>query len=63
MEDSKRSPYSASSSTVMIVDDAEENLMIMESILANEYSLKLFDKAKDAIEYAGGTPPDLILLI
>jgi putative two-component system response regulator len=48
--------------TVMIVDDADENLMIMESILAKEYSLKLFEVAKDAIEFATINPPDLILL-
>ena len=48
--------------TVMIVDDADENLMIIESILAKEYSLKLFEVAKDAIAYAITTPPDLILL-
>ncbi len=48
--------------TVMIVDDAGENLMIMESILAKEYSLKLFEVAKDAIDYAIANPPDLILL-
>jgi putative two-component system response regulator len=46
----------------MIVDDAEEILMIMESILAREYSLKLFAKPKDAIDYAFSNPPDLILL-
>ena len=38
--------------TIMIVDDADENLMIMESILAKEYSLKLFEVAKDAIDFA-----------
>ena len=48
--------------TIMIVDDSEENLMIMESILAKEYSLKLFDGAKQAIEFAIDNPPDLILL-
>ena len=48
--------------TVMVVDDAAENLMIMESILAKEYSVKLFSQAKDALDYAFVTPPDLILL-
>ena len=48
--------------TVMIVDDADENLLIMESILVKEYSLKLFEVAKDAIDYAISNPPDLILL-
>lgn len=48
--------------TVMIVDDADENLMIMESILAKEYSLKLFENANEAIDYAMANPPDLILL-
>jgi len=47
---------------VMVVDDAEENLMIIESILAKEYSIAIFTKAKNAIEYAIGNPPDLILL-
>jgi putative two-component system response regulator len=46
----------------MIVDDADEILMIMESILAKEYSLKLFSQAKDALDYAFANPPDLILL-
>jgi putative two-component system response regulator len=46
----------------MVVDDAEENLMIMESILMNDYSLKLFKDAKDALDYAHANPPDLILL-
>lgn len=47
---------------VMIVDDADEMLMIMDSILAHEYSLKLFNNPKDALGYASSNPPDLILL-
>ena len=47
---------------VLIVDDADEILMIMESILAKEYSLKLFSQAKEALDYAFANPPDLILL-
>jgi putative two-component system response regulator len=48
--------------TIMVVDDAPENLMIMESILAKDYSLKLFGIAKQALDYAFENPPDLILL-
>lgn len=48
--------------TVMVVDDADENLMIMKSILAKECSLKLFNQARDALDYAYANPPDLILL-
>jgi putative two-component system response regulator len=48
--------------TVLIVDDAPENLLIMESILAKDYSLKLFNNAKEALDHAFANPPDLILL-
>jgi putative two-component system response regulator len=48
--------------TVLVVDDAPENLMIMESILAKYYSLKLFNESKEALDYAFAIPPDLILL-
>jgi putative two-component system response regulator len=47
---------------IMIVDDAEENLMVMKAILEGEFAVKLFSKPKFAIEYAFGNPPDLILL-
>jgi len=53
---------SADRPTVLVVDDAPENLMIMEAILANDYSLKLFNDANDALDYAFANPPDLILL-
>jgi putative two-component system response regulator len=62
MEDTAAHPTVLVRPTVMVVDDAEENLMIMESILAKEYSLKLFNNAKDALDYAFANPPDLILL-
>ena len=48
--------------TVLVVDDAPENLMIMEAILAEYYSLKLFNESKEALDYAFANPPDLILL-
>jgi putative two-component system response regulator len=53
---------SAVQPTVLVVDDAPENLMIMESILAKDCSLKLFNDAQKALDYAFETPPDLILL-
>ena len=48
--------------TIMVVDDAPENLMIMEAILAKYFSLKLFSESKEALDYAFENPPDLILL-
>jgi putative two-component system response regulator len=48
--------------TILVVDDASENLMIMEAILAKYYSLKLFNDSKEALDYAFANPPDLILL-
>jgi cyclic di-GMP phosphodiesterase len=53
---------SAVQPTVLVVDDAPENLMIMESLLAKNYSLKMFNDAKKALDYAFENPPDLILL-
>jgi putative two-component system response regulator len=47
---------------ILVVDDAPENLMVMESILAKDYSLKLFNDSGEALEYAFANPPDLILL-
>jgi cyclic di-GMP phosphodiesterase len=47
---------------VLVVDDAPENLMIMESILSKDYSLKTFSDSGEALEYAFANPPDLILL-
>ncbi|MDO8988987.1 MAG: response regulator [Sideroxyarcus sp.] len=62
MEDTKLHPTVLVRPTVMIVDDAEDILMIMESILAREYSLKLYSRAQDALDYAFANPPDLIML-
>lgn len=62
MEDTAARPTVLVRPTILVVDDADENLMIMESILAKEYSLKLFNQAKDALDYAFSNPPDLILL-
>jgi PleD family two-component response regulator len=48
--------------TILVVDDAPEILMIMESILAKHYSLKLLNESGKALDYAIANPPDLILL-
>jgi putative two-component system response regulator len=56
MEETKKHPK------VLVVDDAPENLMVIESILAKDYSLKLISDPKEALEYAIANPPDLILL-
>ncbi len=48
--------------TILVVDDAPENLMVIEAILSDEYSLKLIGDAQEALDYAFSTPPDLILL-
>lgn len=62
IEDSRTQPTVLVRPKILIVDDADENLMIMESILAKEYSLKLFNNAKAALDDAFANPPDLILL-
>jgi putative two-component system response regulator len=56
MEETKNHPR------ILVVDDAPENLMIMESILSKDYSLKMFSDSTHALEYAFANPPDLILL-
>ena len=56
MEDPKSHP------SILVVDDAADNLMIMESILSKDYSLKMFSDSAQALEYAFASPPDLILL-
>ena len=47
---------------ILIVDDAPENLMVLESVLAKDYSLKLISDSGEALDYAFANPPDLILL-
>jgi putative two-component system response regulator len=48
--------------TLLVVDDAIENLMVMEALLEDDYQLKMFSEAKEALSYANSSPPDLILL-
>ncbi len=62
MEETATHPAASTRPTVMVVDDADVNLMIMRSILEKEYSVKSFNQAKDALDDAFASPPDLILL-
>jgi putative two-component system response regulator len=48
--------------TILVVDDAAENLMVIEAILGDAYTLSLFEDARTALDYATDSPPDLILL-
>jgi len=56
MQETKKQPR------ILVVDDAPENLMVIESVLSKDYSLKLINDSKEALDYAIANPPDLILL-
>lgn len=47
---------------ILVVDDAPENLIILNSILVNDYSLKFTNDSAQALVYADEASPDLILL-
>ena len=48
---------------LLIVDDVQSNLNVLESILKDEYELKLASNGKEALEFSVLKPiPDLILL-
>jgi putative two-component system response regulator len=48
--------------SILVVDDAPDNLMILESILSGDYSLKLINDSSQALDYAFDYHPDLVLL-
>ncbi len=48
--------------TVLIVDDAIENIQIMRKTLEEEYDLKIATSGKDAVKIANKFRPDIILL-
>jgi putative two-component system response regulator len=49
--------------TVLIVDDAPENLALMSSVLKDRYKIKMADNGQRALKLAlTGTSPDIILL-
>lgn len=47
---------------VLVVDDTPLNLMLIENILAKDYTLQLVSNPHDGLDYAFASPPDLILL-
>jgi CheY-like chemotaxis protein len=47
---------------ILVVDDNPINLKLLESILEDEYSLRLYTDVKKAIESAIKNIPDLILM-
>jgi putative two-component system response regulator len=49
--------------TVLIVDDAPDNLMLMNELLQDRYEVKLANNGRNALRVAGQAPhPELILL-
>jgi putative two-component system response regulator len=48
--------------TVLVVDDAPENIRILNAALMDEYSVKVATRGMKAIEIARTTPVDIILL-
>jgi len=47
---------------VMVVDDAPENLIVLNSILVNDYTVKFLNDSSRVVDEAASNPPDLILL-
>lgn len=49
--------------TILVVDDAPENLVLMSGLLKDDYKVKIANSGEKALRIAGAeTPPDLVLL-
>lgn len=48
--------------TILVVDDAEENLMILDELLKNEYKVICVQSGREAVEILKFQVPDIILL-
>ena len=49
--------------TILVVDDAPANLVLMSNLLSDEYKVKIANSGEKALKIAGSySPPDLILL-
>jgi putative two-component system response regulator len=50
-------------STILVVDDTPDNLILMSSLLKNDYQVKIANNGEKALRIASSdSPPDLILL-
>ncbi len=48
--------------TVLVVDDTPANLSLLNSLLKDQYRIKLANNGAKALELAAAAPPDLVLL-
>lgn len=56
-------PHFLEKSTVLIVDDERDNVMLIGELLKKEYHIKIANNGEKAIDIAQSTtPPDLVLL-
>jgi putative two-component system response regulator len=56
-------PYFAERATVLVVDDAPDNLAILSGVLKDDYRVKIANNGERALKIAANDPaPDLILL-
>jgi len=49
-------------STILLVDDAPQNIDVLKGILASEYKIQVATHAEQALKICAKSPPDLILL-
>jgi len=47
---------------IMIVDDAQDNLLLLEMMLEAKYEITLADSGQKCLELIGKYPPDILLL-
>jgi putative two-component system response regulator len=63
MIDSSTSPSDSARSLILVVDDAPQNLSLMDDLLSDDYLVKVAPSGVRALKIAHGSPqPDLILL-
>lgn len=48
--------------TVLVVDDAPDNLMVMSGLLKDDYTVKVANNGRRALDICAAQPPDLVLL-
>ena len=55
-------PPSFEKETILVVDDAPDNLSLMNGLLKGDYKVKVANSGERALKVVAETPPDLILL-